>query len=216
MSAIPGPRPAKPTGSTRARQCGSVLPITLVMLVALALSAVALIKTVDTSTLLARNASFQRDAVNRNELAIRNATLAFENAAGRHFAQLANTNTHAEGQAGGFPYRATALPTDAQGMPIVLRDDAAFDAMFGVVAAGARLASGEGMTTVYVVDRLCSLEQPPEDTHCMVSSSRAPDNCSRCSTASTPFAPVFRISARTTGPRGTEAFSQVHFTLPLD
>jgi hypothetical protein len=49
-----------------------------------------------------------------------------------------------------------------------------------------------------------------------VSVSRAPDTCSRCSTASTPFAPIFRVSARTVGPRGVEAFSQTTFSLPME
>ncbi len=195
---------------------GSVLPITLVLLVAMALSAVALMKSVDTSTLLARNASFQRDAINRNELVIRTAIVAFENDATRYFNALANTDTDALGQAGGYPYRATALPTDNQGVPRVLRTDADLAVMFGGVAAASRMVSGEGMTTAYVIDRMCSLEQPAEDTHCLVASLRTPDNCSRCSTASTPFAPVFRVSARTTGPRDTEAFSQAHFTLPME
>jgi Tfp pilus assembly protein PilX len=197
-------------------QRGSVLPITLVLLIAMALAAVAVMKSVDTSTLLARNTSFQRDAVNRNEIVVRRAMREFENAAGRHFRDLGNTTTHALGLASGLPYRATALPTDAAGVPVVLKDAAAFAAMFGGVAAASAVNAGEGMTTVYVIDRLCSMEEAATEQHCIVASSRAPDNCSRCSTASTPFAPVFRVSARTTGPRGVEAYSQATFTLPMD
>jgi hypothetical protein len=182
----------------------------------MALAAVAVMKSVDTSTLLARNTSFQRDAVNRNEIVVRRAMREFENAAGRHFRDLGNTTTHALGLASGLPYRATALPTDAAGVPVVLKDAAAFAAMFGGVAAASAVNAGEGMTTVYVIDRLCSMEEAATEQHCIVASSRAPDNCSRCSTASTPFAPVFRVSARTTGPRGVEAYSQATFTLPMD
>jgi hypothetical protein len=98
----------------------------------------------------------------------------------------------------------------------VLRDAAAYAAMFGGVATSSAVHSGEGMTTTYVIDRLCSLEEPADDTHCVVASARVPDNCSRCSTASTPFAPIFRVSARTVGPRGVEALSQVTFTLPME
>ena len=196
-------------------QSGSVLPITLILLVAMALSSVALMKSVDTSTLLARNASFQRDAVNRNELVIRRAIVAFQNDTGRHFALLANTELSSMGIAGGFPYSAVALPTDKQGVPRVLHSDVEYATMFGLVATNSRIDSSEGMRTIYVVDRLCSLEQAAEDTHCAVSSARSPDNCSRCSTASTPFAPIFWVSARTTGARGTEAYSQALFSLPM-
>jgi type IV pilus assembly protein PilX len=195
---------------------GSVLPITLVLLVAMALAAVGLMKSVDTSTLLARNTSFQRDAVNRNEIVVRQVMREFESAAGRHFRDLDNTTTHALGVAGGMPYRATALPTDPTGVPAVLRDPAAYAAMFGGVATTSAVSSGEGMTTTYVIDRLCSLEDAATEQHCVVSSARAPDNCSRCSTVSSPFAPIFRVSARTTGPRGVEAFSQATFTLPME
>ncbi|HVL56569.1 MAG TPA: hypothetical protein VM491_08685 [Burkholderiaceae bacterium] len=197
------------------RERGSVLAVALVLLIALALAAISLVRSVDTSTLLARNASFQRDAVNRNEVVMRQAMQAFENDPARHFNSLANTDESVLGQASGFPYSAVALPTDPMGVPVVLRDSAAFGAQFGALSRST-VASGEGMTTTYVIDRLCSLEQPAEDTHCLVASARAPDNCSRCSMASTPFAPMFRITARTLGPRGTEAFSQVVFTLPMD
>jgi Tfp pilus assembly protein PilX len=196
---------------------GSVLPISLVLLIALALAAVALMRSVDTSTLLARNSSFQRDAVNRNEVVVRRAMFEFENVAGRYFRTLNNTTTHALGVASGLPYRATALVTDSQGVPLVLKDDAAYNAMFAAVpVANRRVDTGERMTTTYVIERLCSLEEPATDTHCVISSSRAPDHCSRCTTVSSPFAPVFRVSARTTGPRGVEAFSQAMFTLPME
>jgi len=202
--------------TTASRLRGSVLPIALLMLVALALAGVGLMKSVDTSTLLARNVSFQRDAVNRNEIAVRRAMREFEDVAGRHFRALANTGSDALALASGLPYRATALPTDPQGVPLVLRDPIAYAASFGAVAASSAVASGEGMSTVYVIDRLCSLEQPAADTHCVLSGARAPDTCSRCTSASSPFAPVFRVSARTTGPRGVEAFSQATFSLPME
>jgi Tfp pilus assembly protein PilX len=200
----------------RHRLAGSVLPITLVLLIAMALAAVGLVKSVDTSTLLARNTSFQRDAVNRNEIVVRRAMREFENVSGRYFRNLSGTETNALGLASGLPYRAVALPTDAQGVPVVLRNPTAYSAMFGSVATSSAVSSGEGMTTVYVIDRLCSLEEPASDTHCVVASARSPDSCSRCSTASTPFAPIFRVSARTTGPRGVEAYSQATFTLPME
>lgn len=195
---------------------GSVLPITLVLLIAMALAAVGLMKSVDTSTLLARNTSFQRDAVNRNEIVVRRAMREFERAAGRHFRDLDNTTTDLLGVASGMPYRATALPTDTQGVPVVLKDAAAFSAMFGAVATTSAVDSGEGMITTYVIDRLCSLQEPAADAHCVVSSARSPDNCSRCSSAASPFAPIFRVSARTVGPRGVEAISQATFTLPME
>lgn len=197
-------------------QRGATLAITLLALVALMLTAVAMVRSVDTSTLLARNASFQRDAVNRNELVVRRAMREFENVSGRNFQSLANTDTHAAGQRTGLPYRAAALPTDSQGIPLVLKDDAQYGAMFGAIAASARIDSGQGMSSIYVIERMCSLEQAATTAHCAPAASRSPDNCSRCSQVQASFAPVFRVTARTNGPRGAETFTQVLFSLPME
>ena len=47
-----------------------MLVIALIVLAAMTLAAAAMVRTVDTSTLLARNISFKRDALNRNDLAL--------------------------------------------------------------------------------------------------------------------------------------------------
>ena len=57
----------RPLAST---QSGFVLVIALIVLAAMTLAAAAMVRTVDTSTLLARNISFKRDAVNRNDFAL--------------------------------------------------------------------------------------------------------------------------------------------------
>lgn len=204
--------------TSRMRQRGATLAITLIVLLGVMLSAVAVMRSVDTATLLARNTSFQRDAVNRNELVIRRAMREFEDVAGRRFAALANTDTDALGQATGIPYKATVQAADSQGVPRAILDDAAMAAMFGAVAASdaARIVSGEGMRTVYMIERMCSLPQPAAATHCTPATTRAPDNCSRCSQVQSPFAPVFRVTARTNGPRGAETITQVLFSLPMD
>jgi Tfp pilus assembly protein PilX len=199
-------------------QRGATLAVTLIVLLGVMLTAVAVMRSVDTATLLARNTSFQRDAVNRNELVIRRAMREFEAVAGRRYAELANTDTDAAGQGTGIPYKATAQPVDSQGVPLAIRDDASMAAMFGALAGGAaaRVDSGEGMRTVYMIERMCSLQQPAAATHCTPATTRAPDNCSRCSQVQSPFAPVFRVTARTNGPRGAETVTQVLFSLPMD
>ncbi len=208
---LPDPRPR-----IRSAQRGTVLPVAMILLVILALSAVGFVKMINTSSLVARNAAFQRDAINRNELATNVAIRSFENVAGAHFAQLANTDQTALGVPSGLAYSAIALPTDSQGVPLVLKDDAAFAAMFGPVLATTQIASGEGMTTRLVIDRLCSLEQPPDASHCTIGSIRAPDQCSRCSSVSSPVVPMFRVTARTDGPRGVQAYTQTLMSIPFE
>src|SRR5690606_40519953 len=100
----------------------------------------------------ARNASFQRDAVNRNQIAIRTAIVEFEAQAGNHFAMLRNTETDALGQAGGFAYSAIALPTDSAGVPLAIKDATALSAAFGSLGTASGSASGGGMHSEYVVE----------------------------------------------------------------
>jgi hypothetical protein len=203
------------TGRSPARQKGAALAIALILSIVLAFSAISFIKMVDSSTLLARNASFQRDALNRNDLMINNVLREFENNGGAHFAELANTDTTAAGLAGGVPYSAVALQDDPQGIPLVLKDEAAFGRDYGGLPQ-ADLDVGEAMNTRVVVDRLCGLEQPVDDSHCSVATVRVKDFCSRCARVSTPLVPVFRVSAATAGPRRTESYSQALISIPIE
>lgn len=198
------------------RQAGAILPIALVLTVVLALSAVAFVNLVGSSSSVARNASFQRDALNRNDIAINAVARQFENDPAAHFQLLRNTDTTADGLGSGFAYSAVALPTDRQGVPLVLKDDAAFAAAFGGVQATTEIDTTEGMSTRVVIDRLCSLELPVESDHCAVASLHAQDNCSRCSNVSSPLVPVFRVTARSSGPRRTESYSQALISLPVE
>jgi Tfp pilus assembly protein PilX len=214
QAAIPVPPLRQPGRPRRVR--GSVLPIALILLLVLATAAVGFVRVINASSMVARNASFQRDAVNRNELALNQALRAFENVPGAPFALLANTDQSALGVVSGLAYSATALPTDSQGVPLVLKDEAAFAARFGAVLATTQIASGDGMTTLLVIDRLCTLEQPADASHCTLGGIRAPDLCSRCTAAASPAPPMFRVSARTNGPRGVEAYTQTLITLPFE
>ncbi len=201
---------------TRQSQLGAVLPIALILSVVMALSAISFVKMVDSSSMVARNASFQRDALNRNDVAINAAIREFENNAAAHFRMLENTDTTTLGVGSGVAYSAVALPADGNGVPTVLKDINTFDTDYASELASTRLDTGEGMTTRVVVDRMCSLEQAAEPEHCSVATLYARDNCSRCSNVSSPLVPVFRVTARTTGPRRTESYSQALVSLPIE
>lgn len=203
-------RPCRPS------ERGITLVVTLVMLVALAFTAVALMRSVDTSTLLARNTSFQRDAVNRNELAMQRAIAQF--ARGARFEELRNTTASFADAALALVYRPAVLPTDAQGIPLALKTPGGLAALCGAARDDdCAIDSRQGMRTVAVIERLCvDPAQPAHAGHCTPSSTRVPDTCSRCAQVQSPFAPVFRVTARTRGPRGVEAFSQLTFSLPME
>lgn len=194
---------------------GAVLPIAMILLVILATSAIGFLKLIGASTDVARQVAFQRDAVNRSELAVNVAIRQFENAAG-HFRGLANTDQDALAVGSGLAYSATVLPSDSQGVPEILKNDTAFATRFAAVLGTTRIDSGDTMTTRLVIDRLCSLQLPADPSHCTVGAARAPDQCSRCATAVSPPVPIFRVTARTTGARGIEAFVQSTFAVPFE
>ena len=194
---------------------GSVLPIALILLVILTTSAIGFLKLMNASTDVTRQVSFQRDAVNRSELAVNRAICEFEDSSG-HFAGLANTVSDSLGSGSGLAYSATALPSDSQGIPDVLKSDAAYATRFGAVLATTVIDSGDTMTTRLVIERLCSLEEAADASHCAVGAARAPDQCSRCALAVSPPVPIFRVTARTTGARGVEAYVQSTFSVPFE
>lgn len=98
----------------------------------------------------------------------------------------------------------------------MLKDDGAFATRFGTVQATTEIDSGDSMTTRLVIDRLCSLEQTADASHCSVGASRAVDGCSRCASTGSPPVPIFRVTARTRGARGVEAYVQTTFSVPFE
>ena len=216
---------------------GASLIPALLVLAAMALGAAALVQSVDASVQLARHASFQRDAVNRNEVAIRQAMKEFRDTTTARFAKLAKTEFHASASGIVLPYRATAPDSDPNltdtcpegidrsGVPWAMRTSAlspadpysAFRSCFGdAVLTAIRVGPAEGMETVWMVERLCDREGSFDSAHCATVTPRSGDTCSRCQTLSPPLAPAFRVTARTMGPRNTDVVSQAIFSLPLE
>lgn len=197
------PRPRVPFRSTRPRsgrrQRGVVMAITLISLALLLIGAAAMLRTVDTSGMLAGNLAFRRDLANRSESAIVAARAALVSGAldteAARSADLAKAN-----------YSATRLASSG-GVPTVLASDAAY------AAAGYASSAADKVTLRWVIDRQCASGTVAFSTAAceFVSSDgdaggsswlRKPNGASR---------PVYRISVRVTGPRDTEAYFQSTF-----
>lgn len=192
-----------PFASAR-RQRGVVLIFSLIVLLILAVGAVALLRSVNTSLLSGGNLAFHRDLVNQAEQAV----------------SVVLTNF----KAGGPPsdttldakpanYVATTLATNEQGVPLVLLDNAAFAA----VATAPDLAGRTSDVTIrYVIDRLCApLTVIATSPNCVQSTGLPTGGTANRNTAvSPPSATVYRISVRVDGPRSTQAFLQTTFTKP--
>jgi type IV pilus assembly protein PilX len=183
------------TRSPRARQRGVVLIFALIILLILAIGAVALVRSMNSSLLSAGNLAFRRDLVNQGEQAISTVMTEFKT-------QGPPLNS------------ATILPTNAQGVPNALLNATTF-ATVGTTANEITGATPD-VKIDYLIDRLCVAGTvQPSIAACVQSSGlplggKAYENVA----VAAPSATVYRISVRVTGPRNTQVFLQSTFTKP--
>lgn len=189
-------------------QQGVVMFMTLICLVILLVSSVALIRSTDTNALVAGNLSFKRDIVNQAERAmpvIRDKFLTGSLSS----STVRESNVLAQGN-----YYASIQATNANGVPNVLLNTATFDSTFpnnNIVDTSAQV------TIRYVVDRMCLSAGPVTPISCSLSTSTTDIGGDALllpkGKVTGVDTPIYRISLRVTGPKNTEAFLQSTFTL---
>jgi type IV pilus assembly protein PilX len=197
--------------ASAARQQGVVLIFSLIVLLILAIGAVAVLRSVGSSLLSAGNLAFHRDLVNQAEQAVSTVMTEFKTngppLGGVTTADLPAAN-----------YVSTALPTNAQGVPLVLLDNAAFAAVAtpGLLPAGNDIPGATPDVTIrYIIDRLCTNTGTASTPNCVQSTGLPTGGTANRNTAvAPPSATVYRISVRVDGPRNTQAFLQTTFTKP--
>ena len=192
--------------ASAAHQQGVVLIFSLIVLLILAIGAVALLRSVDTSLVSAGNLAFHRDLVNQAEQAVANVMTEFKTNA----LPLGGATTASAPAAN---YSASTLPTNAQGVPLVLLDNTAF----GLVATAPDIVGRTPDVTIrYVIDRLCAAGTVIPTTSTCVQSTGLPTGgtANRNTAVAPPSATVYRVSVRVNGPRNTQAFLQTTFTKP--
>jgi type IV pilus assembly protein PilX len=195
--------------TSAARQRGVVLIFSLIVLLILAIGAVALLRSVNSSLLSGGNLAFHRDLVNQAEQAISVVLTNFK-AGGPPSDTTAN--------APAANYVSTTLTTNSQGVPAVLLDDTAFG-LVGSVANDIVPVNPSGVplqvTIRYIIDRLCTNPGAASSPNCVQSTGLPTGGTANRNTAlSPPSATVYRISVRVKGPRETQAFLQTTFTKP--
>jgi type IV pilus assembly protein PilX len=186
-------------------QRGFVLIIALIVLAAMALAAVSLVRTVDTSTLLSRNISFKRDAVNRNDVGMETAVALFRE--GGAFYKGANT---------GFTktdknYSAVMLDTDRDGIPLALKA-ANFSTTW---TAGAPDLKGANLRldTQYLIERMCLREgtvaspAPVSSRNCLRAAREEAGGSARRTGLNVPVPPQYRVTTKVNG-MGFESYAQ--------
>jgi Tfp pilus assembly protein PilX len=171
-----------------------VLLVTLVVLVALAMAALALLRSTDVAGLVAGNLSFKRSALNASDLGVKAAT-AYVVALGN------DTTTPAAGC-----YAANEVEADPSGLPTVLADAAAFSKAHAACQA---TATATGEKIYFYTERLCPLAGVPAyDSQCAASHLLQ----SGQDTGRTPLTvvrPLYRTTVRVDGPRATTSYAQV-------
>lgn len=207
---------------------GVVLLFVLIAVLILMIGAVALVRSFQGSLFLSGNLAFKRDLQNQGERAVDKVLANFRTAGA--LSTSAARSVHNVG----LHYSATALPTNAMGIPTALTDATQYaavaDAAQDIDATTDASLAGQAVTIQYVVDRLCSLvgdevslgagtcvlatTPVPSGTSSsnLLSADRAP-LCPTCASAA-PQGVVYRITMKLLGPRGTHSFFQSTFTMP--
>jgi Tfp pilus assembly protein PilX len=198
--------------AARARQQGVVLIFSLLVLLILAIGAVALLRSVNSSLLSAGNLAFHRDLVNQGEQAVSIVMTEFKT----NGPPLSGAPTTADLPAAN--YKSTVLPTNAQGVPLALLDDTAGPNGFlsvGTAANDIVPTANSQVTIRYVIDRLCTNTGTASSPNCVQSTGLPTGGTANRNTAvAPPSATVYRVSVRVTGPRNTQVFLQTTFTKP--
>jgi len=202
---------------------GVVLMVALIILVALTISGIALIRSVDTTNIISGNLAFQQSATHAAEMGTEDALATFLQTS----AETALYNdSFVDGYAASTPAGVWLAPGDTAGNP----DPALWDTYWlavidpqpkaAPVAAkscghgGGRACTlptdtATGNTVSYTIQRLCGASGDPAYGVCASSSGRYAE-CHRlpCAPILMPTQYYYRITSRVSGPRNTISYVQ--------
>ncbi|PKO51399.1 MAG: hypothetical protein CVU27_06305 [Betaproteobacteria bacterium HGW-Betaproteobacteria-20] len=187
---------------------GVVLFVALIALVVMSLAAVALIRSVDTNTMIAGNLAFKQSAVVSSDRGVETALGWIE---AKVIANLADLNSDSAANA----YYATYLAPDLDN-PAVLKADATWAA--AAVATGPDIAAGTenlGNNIRYIIQRMCREAVSPENDKCLFGDTETgtggkgvKDATEAGAIISAQQSPMYRVTVRVTGPKNTVSYTQ--------
>lgn len=199
-----------------ARQRGVTLLFGLIALAIMMIGAAAMVRSMNTSLMIAGNLGFKRDLTNQAERATAT-VMALMNTGDL------KTEVTRQDDAVARNYSANILATNAQGIPNALVDDGTFST-FGATGNDINVVD-QGVVLRYLVDRLCVNTGVADGSHCTMSEVGAPsggsastapkadDSAAQGGGGVLPKQAVYRLSIRVSGPRNTQAYFQTTFTL---
>jgi Tfp pilus assembly protein PilX len=194
-------------------QRGVVLPITLIVLVAMTLAGIALLRSVDTSSIIAGNLAFKQSATASGDAGVE-AAIAWLTANNGNLEQDSAAN-------GYYATRQDALDlTGNKEDPATTSDD--LDWTSGSVVR--KLSKDDsGNEVAYVIHRMCDSAGPLNGATCSTEQTVKGGSSQGASRQMLTYQPgswesvanrgFYRITARVTGPRNTTSFIQVVVSL---
>jgi len=201
----------KPDYPMHFRQQGLVLFIALIALVVMSLAAVALIRSVDTNTIIAGNLAFKQSAVTSSDRGTETA-LAWINAQASASTIALNSNMASNG------YYATYLSPNLDD-PSVLKSNSTWSDSSSAVATGtdikAGVESGTGNNIRYIVQRMCHDAAPPTASQCLFGATETgtgsrgvKDATQAGAKVDSAQSPMYRVTVRVTGVKNTVSYAQ--------
>jgi hypothetical protein len=197
-----------PSRLAGARERGVVLFISLIVMVALALAAIALVRSIDSTTAVVGNLAFRQASVLPTNRAVEEAFFALFQSA---LIPDRNASTPAQSY---YACRRDLLPAnggcvgeapDALGVPALLTNEAAYDG-----SGGRLIDDGNGNQIRYVIERMCMQPGTATNANCDL----IPPKMSPGTTAAEypkpelPRVPFYRVTIRVDGPRNTVSYAQ--------
>lgn len=178
-----------------ARQPGFALIMALVVLALMSLAAAALMRAVDTTTVVAGNLAFREGSIPPATAALEEAIAALSDASviAERERDLPARNYYASRQPG----------EDPRGVPWALQQPGRYPAQARV------LDGGEGNALRYVIERICLRPGPATAANCALVRPSPPAGNPSAGSAPAPAAlPLFRITVRVDGPQNTVSLAQ--------
>ncbi|MEO8411700.1 MAG: hypothetical protein ABI478_14125, partial [Propionivibrio sp.] len=195
--------------------------VALIVMVAMALAAIALVRSVDTANLVAGNQAFKQSALNATDLGMAAAMARFDASV---VGAALNTESATHADTAASCYQSTTFrpnQLDVRGIPKLLLDPAAvqspFTAAFDTTYTAAnncQFANANGEIVRYVIDRQCDAAtsgSAPANATCNVVSTSTPARSDADLHTGSESVPLYRVTVRVDGPRNSVSYAQLVF-----
>ncbi len=195
------------------RQHGVVLAVVLIVLVVMMLGSVSLLNSVDTSALLSGNIGFKRDSINSSARGLDAAFKSLKTGGVKASQDSivgcpppAGTGTACTAAAvwAANSFYPRLLESDENGIPLVMKDKALFDAKF----SKAKIMVNDKNEVRFLIERMCETYGPSSKVTCVLSSDSPLGGDMWAEKPGSTASPLYRVTVRTDGVRNSQTYAQ--------